>query len=238
MKWDGHFPKRDDSPLRLLFIGNSATYVHELPQMLSHLARELGYALEVERLTPGGYTLAQHADASGEHGQRVLEKIGEGFDVVFLQDNGNCVSDDTHREACRHACDLLIREIRKSGAEPWFYVRPPYGYETFGRDPIAQCRAFDELFSSIAERLNVRCAYVNRAFAKAIESLPFDLWGADHGHTSEHGAYLAVCVFFASLLGKTATQLSAYEVPEQDARMLQDVADRIVFDGVIPWCNP
>ena len=223
--------KQDGTPWRLLFIGNSATYVHELPQMLSHLAGEVGYKIEVERLTPGGYTLAQHADASTEHGQRVLEKIREGFDMVFLQDNGNCVSDEAHQNDCRQACDALIGEIRKSGAEPWFYVRPPYGYEAFDRDPIAQCRAFDELFSSIAERLDVGCAYVNRAFAKAIEGLPFDLWGRDHGHTSEHGAYLAVCVFFASLFGKSATQLSAYEIPEQDAALLQAVADGVVLKG-------
>ena len=229
--------KQDGTPWRLLFVGNSATYVHELPQMLRDLAAEVGFRIEVERLTPGGYTLAQHADASTEHGQRVLEKIREGFDVVFLQDNGNCVSDDEHRNNCCRACDILIREIRACGAEPWFYVRPPYGYEAFGRDSIAQSRAFDELFSSIAERLDVSCAYVNRAFAKAIGALPFDLWGKDHGHTSEHGAYLAVCVFFASLFGKSATTLSPYEITEQDARLLQRVADLIVLGGNLPWSD-
>ena len=235
MKWNGDFQKKQGEPLRLLFIGNSATYVHELPQMLAQLAGEVGYKLEVERLTPGGYTLTQHADASTEHGLRVLEKLREGFDVVFLQDNGNCVADTDHRNDCIEACDTLIREIRRSGAIPWFYVRPPYGYEAFGRDPRAQSMAFDELFSSIAERLDVNCAYVNRAFAKADESLPFDLWGADHGHTSEHGAYLAVCVFFASLFAKTATQLSPYEIPKADAQFLQQVADQIVFEGLISW---
>lgn len=237
MKFDAQPKKQDGTPWRLLFIGNSATYVHELPQMLAQLAGELGYRLEVERLTPGGYTLAQHADASTEHGQRVLEKIREGFDVVFLQDNGNCVSDDEHRNDCCRACDSLIREIRKSGAMPWFYVRPPYGYEAFGRDSIAQSRAFDELFSSIAERLDVNCAYVNRAFADAIARLPYDLWGKDHGHTSEHGAYLAVCVFFASLFGKTATELSPYEIPKADARSLQQIADRIALEGFVPWSD-
>ena len=235
MKRNERFPKQDGAPMRLLFIGNSATYVHELPQMLRQLAEKVGYEVEAERLTQGGYTLAQHADFSSEHGQRVLEKIREGFDVVFLQDNGNCVADDARRDACCRACDTLIGEIRKSGATPWFYVRPPYGYEAFGRASIAQSRAFDELFSALAKQLDVSCAYVNRAFAEAIESLPFDLWGKDHAHTSEYGAYLAVCVFFASLFGKSATVLSAYEIPEQDARLLQDVADRIVMDGVIPW---
>ena len=235
MKRARQFQKSDGAPWRLLFIGNSATYVHELPQILKQLAGEVGYQIEVDRLTPGGYTLAQHADASTEHGQRVLEKIHEGFDVVFLQDNGNCVSDEAHREDCRRACTTLIDEIRKSGAEPCFYVRPPYGYEAFGRDSIAQSRAFDQLFSQIAEQLSVTCAYVNRAFADAIEHLPYDLWGKDHGHTSEYGAYLAVCVFFATLFAQSSSALASYEIPEQDARQLQKVADRIALEGIVPW---
>ena len=235
MNFDGGFKRKDGTPWRLLFIGNSATYVHELPQMLRQLAEKVGYEIEAERLTPGGYTLAQHADFSSEHGQRVLEKIREGFDVVFLQDNGNCVADDARRDACRRACDTLIGEIRKSGATPWFYVRPPYGYEAFGRASIAQSRAFDELFSSIAREHNVNCAYVNRAFADAIVRLPYDLWGPDHGHTSEYGAYLAVCVFFASLFARPSAGLPPCEISLQDAEKLQAVADRIVVHGVVPW---
>lgn len=59
-------------PLRLLFIGNSATYVHDLPQTLAHLATEAGYPIEATTIAKGGYELSQHANADTEHGMRVL----------------------------------------------------------------------------------------------------------------------------------------------------------------------
>ena len=79
------------------------------------------------------------------------------------------------------------------------------------------------------------CGNSNRAFAEAMKSLPFDLWGADHGHTSDHGAYLAVCVFFATLFKQSAIKLDSNGLPDGDARALQAVADRIALDRAIPW---
>ena len=61
--------------MNLLFIGNSATYVNEIPQTLSRLAYEQGYSLQTSQFTPGGYTLAQHADLSTDHGQEVINEI-------------------------------------------------------------------------------------------------------------------------------------------------------------------
>ena len=73
---------------RLLFIGNSATYVHDVPETLAKLATEAGFPTEAVRITLGGYTLKQHADVETEHGRGVLKLISQGFDYVFLQDNG------------------------------------------------------------------------------------------------------------------------------------------------------
>lgn len=221
--------------MKILFLGNSATYVHEIPQTLQRLSAKVGYAIEIGQLTPGGFELAQHADAGTEHGQRVLREIQQNYDIVVLQDNGNCISGDPKRTACIEACRSLAQSIAESGAKLYFYVRPPYGKDNAGDSPLAQCRKFDELFGEIAAEQHAVCVYVNRAFAYAMEHLEFDLWGSDHAHTSKHGAYLAVCVFFAALFGVTATQLEADGLPPEDARILQETADKIVLDGIVPW---
>lgn len=223
--------------MRLLFLGNSATYVHEIPQTLARLAAEVGCEIEIEQITPGGCTLAAHADGTTEHGQRVLREIARGYDLVILQDNGNCVSNEEKRAACVLACRVLAEAARESGARLCFYVRPPYGTEAFGRTPFEQCRAFDELFGELAAEHHACCAYVNRAFAYAMTHLPYDLWGDDHAHTSRYGAYLAICVFFATLFGRSATQLAPDGLPFEAATALQEVADRIALDGLIPWEN-
>lgn len=221
--------------MKVLFIGNSATYVHEIPQTLERLASNAGFDLECKMLAKGGFELFQHADATTEHGQKVLTEIAQGFDIVFLQDNGNCITTEEKRQNTKSACKTLVDAIRKSNALPYFYIRPPYGKDLAGLNSFEQCIRFDELFEEIAIRLEIKSAYANRAFAYAIRNLDYPLWGPDHAHTSPHGAYLIVCVLFATLFGRSATLLGPSDLPTADALALQKVADRIALDGMIPW---
>lgn len=211
--------------MRILFIGNSATYVHDIPETLARLATDAGFPTECVRVVKGGWCLSQHA----EDGSRALAEIEKGYDVVVLQDNGNCVENDEKRAACISACEILSEKAIASGARVFYYVRPPYGYEAYGRSPIEQCHAFDELFTDIASKNGAVCAYVNRAFAYAIENTDIRLWGDDNAHTSEAGAYLAVCVHFAAIYGKSATILDENGI--EKAKELQQIADKVVFGG-------
>ena len=215
--------------MKLLFIGNSATYYHEIPKTLQKLSAQLGFDVETEQLTPGGYMLSQHAETETEHGKKVFAEIAKGYDIVFLQDNGNCISSDEKRSACFAACRKLAKAVNESGAKLYFYVRPPYKKLNSGFDALQQCKKFDELFGEISAELNAECVYVNRAFAYAIKNLDLNLWAEDNGHTSVHGAYLAVCTFFAKLFGKSATLLDPNGLPTDDARALQEAADKVVF---------
>ena len=217
--------------MNLLFIGNSATYVHEIPQTLAKLCAEQGYNVTTSQLTPGGYMLSQHADETTEHGQKVLAEIAKGYDIVFLQDNGNCIATKEKATACHLACDKLINAIRAHGARPMLYVRPPYGKPLADHSPLAQCQKLDALFSDIAGRHGVDCVFVNRAFAQAIQNTEIELWGPDHAHTSPAGAYLAVCTFYATLFGRSATELDTNGLPPDEARVLQSIADRVAQDS-------
>ena len=221
---------------RLLFIGNSATYVHNVPETLAALATEAGFPTEAVRITKGGFTLAQHADAACEHGQVVLARIKEGFDVVFLQDNGNCISNDEKRAAAKHACRTLGAAIQETGASVRIYVRPPYGYDIFGRSPVEQCMELDRLFGEIAQEIGAVCSYANRAFAYALTNGgELSLYGPDNAHTSPEGAYLIVCTLFSSLYRTSSTVLADHGLDPDVARRLQQIADKIALENRIPW---
>lgn len=92
----------------------------------------------------------------------------------------------------------------------------------------------DKLFGRIAAELGAGCAYVNRAFAYAIENLNIPLWGPDNAHTSKEGAYMAVCVFFSTLFNISSAVLEYNGLPEDVARSLQQAADKVVLEGYIP----
>ena len=92
------------APHKVLFIGNSATYVNDIPGTLKSLAEKAGYPIECERIVKGGAKLSYHADASTTHGQTVLETIQKGFDIVFIQDNANCISSDQLKLESKSVC--------------------------------------------------------------------------------------------------------------------------------------
>jgi hypothetical protein len=218
--------------LKVLFVGNSATYVNELPETLQKLATAAGYAMRVDSVTKGGYTLAKHAAS-----EALLKKIATGgYDIVFLQENGDAVYVPENNQPSREAHEKLARVIEESGAQTYLYIRPPSGKNKGnGDDSFAQCVRYDEFFDEMAEQIGAEKAYVNRAFAYAIRNCDFELWGSDNAHTSVHGGYLAVCVFFATLFQTSSTVLDVGALPAEDAKVLQQIADKIVLEDVVPW---
>ncbi len=218
---------------KLLFIGNSATYVHDIPATLASLCEKKGITVTQYQIVPGGYTLVQHSE-----NPQVYAEIAKGYDAVFIQENGNSMTSEAERKKSLEACKKIGEAVNKTGAKFCYYVRPPYGKDLAGFKNFDQCKLFDEHFTPAAEAYNASCVYVNRAFAYAIKNLGYNLWGEDNAHTSTHGAYLAVCTFYATLFGKSATELdAAYGLPEADAKALQQVADKIAIDGIVPWDN-
>ena len=216
---------------KFLFIGNSATYVNDIPATLAALCAKKGITITQKQIVPGGSTLEQHAANA-----QVLAEIAKGYDAVFIQENGNSIVSEAERAKSRAAIKKLGDAVHAGGALFFFYVRPPYGKDLAGYKNFDQCKVFDDHFTPAAEKYDAHCVYVNRAFAYAIKHLNYNLWGDDNAHTNTHGAYLAVCTFYATLFGKSATELEpAYGLPAADAKALQEAADKIAIEGILPW---
>ena len=218
-------------PKHLLFVGNSATFVNDLPATLVSLCKEQGIEITQKQMVAGGRFLKAHAEDPA-----VLEEISKGYDVVFFQDNGKAMITEEEKEKSLEGCKKLVDAAKKAGSQCWFYVRPPYGNNLAGIESYDQCILFDKHFTPAARQWDVKCAYINRAFAVAIRQYHIPVWGPDNAHTSIQGAYLAVCTFYASLFGRSATELNtAYGISQEDAIVLQKIADKIALDGIIPW---
>ena len=227
-------PENPIDSKKLLFIGNSATYVYDIPQLLSRLARKAGYNVQADSVTLSGGKLSQHADASTEHGKNVLKAIDKGYDIVILQEVTACIASEESRAESLTASTTLDKAIRASKAKTYFYVRPPTGKDTAGYKSYEQCVELDKLFGKIAGELDAQNVYVNRAFAYAIKNSDIGLWGDDNAHVNENGAYLIACVFFSSLFNKSASVLDYDTLPESTAKALQKIADKVVLENYIP----
>jgi len=69
--------------LKVLFIGNSYTYVHDMPEIIKAMADRKGHELDYELQSPGGRNFQKH----WEEKTAVKKMKRKKFDVVVLQNH-------------------------------------------------------------------------------------------------------------------------------------------------------
>ncbi len=102
--------------MRVLFIGNSYTYVNDLPRMLKGLMAVKAIDLETRRVTPGCCMLAAHWKSTDTR-----KAIAEGpWDYVVIQEQSQMPVFNPSL-TLKYAA-LLAEMVHKVGAEPVFYM--------------------------------------------------------------------------------------------------------------------
>jgi len=172
---------------RILFIGNSHTYLHYMPRMLEQLARAAGYRkrLRTEQVTGRGAGLEWHWNNPATR-----HMITDGqWDYVILQErSGGPLEDPVSMQ--KHA-RLLDAEIRKQGALTIFYMT----WARCGR-PESQ-KIIRQAYSTAATAAGALLAPVGTAWENALKADPgLRLHHEDDRHANPAGAYLSACVFF------------------------------------------
>src|SRR5208283_2849446 len=77
-----------ESCTRVLFIGNSYTYVNDLPTTFMNLARAGGHKIEVGMSAQGGWMLADHVKSS----DTIAKISSEKWNFVVLQEQSEVPS--------------------------------------------------------------------------------------------------------------------------------------------------
>ena len=186
-------------PLRVLFIGNSYTYVNDLPWLTAQLASSAGEdrALETEMVASGGATLESHWE-----GGRALAAIRKGrWDFVVLQEQGTRPVEQP--EVMHRYARLFDVEVKRAGAQTVFYLT----WARLGLEQVQVARA--EAYMSIARELGAKVAPVGFVWQQVRRENPgLRLYSQDGVHPSPAGTYLAACVFYVTFYGKSPAGLS------------------------------
>ncbi len=221
------------SDLRVLFVGNSYTYVNDLPAMLAQIAATAGTppAITTDEVVQGGATLEEHWDNG-----IAQEKIEEGtWTHVVLQ--GQSVEPlpffaGTFSTYAQMFDDLIVH----AGARPTLFVTwaradgdsiyAP-GAETFVNADHMQ----DELTNAYADVAGrspeAMLACVGEAFRRARAQYPdIVLQQADLSHPTVAGTYLAACTFYVALTGNPvpASSMVPTGLDTEDASRLRELA--------------
>jgi hypothetical protein len=227
---------QDDST-RVLFIGNSHTYVNNVPLLFANLSASGGYPVATDMSAPGGYTLEQHtANAT------TLTKISQGgWDYVSLQEQSIYPVIEYYRFASFYpSARLLDSLITVNGGQTVLYMtwgRPRGGQWSIGGHYTIDFADFFQMqdsisasFRMLADELSAPLVPAGDAWAAALRAdSTIDLWQSDSLHATLKGSYLAACVFYAIIFDSSPVGLSYYGgLPPEDALFLQQMAEQTV----------
>ncbi len=226
--------KAPPQKLKVLFVGNSYTFVNDLPTLVSKLAQAAGApALTVDSATGGGLRMQNHwANAA------TLKKIDTGgWTHVVLQGQ-------SMEPVCAYVnfgtyAKKLGDRVKKAGATPVFFMTwarkaGSNDYKQWpctGGDAKTMQKGLREAYTKAAKATGGVVAPVGDAWEKVLTAAPSTaLHSGDGSHPSMLGSYLAACVFYATM-GKrkcTGNTFVPAGVGAAAAKTMQKAADDTV----------
>ena len=243
-------------PMRLLFLGNSLLgisedYSNNIPAILMSLAESLGDAVTNTTIANSSWYLAQFATSTAATNQI----NSRNYDLVILQEQSQEPSLPVPRDTSMFpACYSLNSMITNAAARTMFYET--WGY--VDGDTSANCGSYDipaqyldcdggfgsflsmniairEAYAMIGNQLGAAISPVGLAWAAARQQQPgLNLYILNDSlgdrHPNSYGAYLAACVFYSAIFGRSpegSTYCSTNDV--SSAMYLQQLAAQAVL---------
>ncbi len=171
-------------PLAILFIGNSHTFVNDVPLLVRQRAGDDGFDCRVTMIAHGGWYLEQHVREPDVR----FNILHGGYDYVVLQEHAHPFGPE---EKFREAAAALDRWIREAGSIPVIY-------ECWSRkaEPEAQ-REMAEAHKRVAEEIDALRAPVGETWWAYAKSRPgLELYAEDGAHASPAGSeFAAGCIW-------------------------------------------
>lgn len=230
---------------KALFLGNSYTYVNDLPLTLSKLASSLGDSLISNINATGGQRLSGHAGDANTY----ISFKKDNWDYIVLQEQSQLpsfppsqVQSDVFPYANR-LCDSI--HALPNCVKPVFFM-------TWGRKngDQANCKNYAPLCTYEGMQLELRKNYLTMAKTNNAYAIPvgmvwreirrkwpsINLYTSDESHPRPEGTYAAACTFYAVLYGKSPVGAS-YKggLTSAEADSIQIAANAIVFDSLKTW---
>lgn len=213
--------------LRILFIGNSLTYVENLPGKLKALAQSDGKVVITGQSAPGGYTLSNHSTYGP-----TLDLLNQHWDYVVMHEQSMGLIQPTAPGAFQSPIEILDSLVRRNCGKTLLYVTA--GYPNTVSSPL------DSNYFAMQDRLikryrtasqSVRAALLptGHSWRKIISDYPqinTGMWASTSDyHPGVKGQYLNACVLFSVLYGKSPVGLAfPSTIPVAEAAILQGVA--------------
>lgn len=231
----------------VLFIGNSYTYVNDLPSMINAMASSTNDTINVASNTPGACRFSQHVTNMS----MTLIQQG-GWDLVVLQEQSQLPSfpmSQVSQEVFPFA-EALVDSIYANNIcpEPMFYMT--WGHKKGDADnavyypPLSTYEGMDSL-------LRERYLYMGKTFDASVCPVgkvwhyirhnhpKIELYQNDNSHPTIEGSYAAACAFYTMILHKDPTLIRYTSTLDTSvATTIRNVTKQVVYDSLAYWQRP
>ena len=201
---------------KVLFVGNSRTYVHDIPSKFSSIASSMGYKVDVTTALSGGKTLAQLSDL-------FPSEISSKYDCVVMQEQTETYLYNYDLFAA--GAKSVVNKVKSANKDVKTYVRQTWGRNDSGRAEL------DNAYSNAERVASETGSFIipdGKAFEKSASDYPNISLLEDDRHQSNEGAYLSASTIFKKLYGISPKSNYYGGVNKENAKKLQDVADKVV----------
>lgn len=208
---------RKDKKIKILFVGNSKTYINNIPKKVQELAKSGGYTkVSVKKVTQGGKTLSYLANKY----KGKIEK--EAYDYVILQEQSD---NYTNYNDFLGGAKQVSKLVRGKNEEVNIYVRQVWLYKNSGVQ--ARTKVYQNA-EKVAENINANLIYDGKAFDECRSKYESINLFKDDKHQSEAGAYLSACSIYEAVFKESSVGLKYKSKLNADqAKKLQEIAHNI-----------
>ena len=227
--------------LSVLFIGNSFTFMNDMPLTFKEIAKSKGKTVHVERVTEGGKSLDWHSQ------QEITYKTIQSrkWDYVILQELSNTPAQpDSKTEVISLPFFRKLADTVRANAEcTQIMLYMTWGYKN-GNSQWSEINTYETMQARITntylryvDLLSAQVSPVGQVWSQIRKSYPaLELYDPDNFHPSPLGSYLSACTFYASIFGDSPYGSKYYAgLDPYTVEMLQLAASQTVLNNLNTW---
>lgn len=225
----------------VLFIGNSFTFMNNMPFMFRDIAQAQGKKIYVDTVVEGGKNFSYHASSKETYTMINSRK----WDYVIIQGHSNelaqpeSVIDKNSLPFARQ----IVDSIHKNSACTQVVLYMTWGYKN-GNAKWSEIAAYAPMQERItnqylrfADLLDARVSPVGAVWKSIRSNYPaVNLYHPDNTHPSLNGSYVSACTFYASIFGESPLRNSAIVPIDPDTRqIIEYTVSQTVLNNLGQW---
>lgn len=225
----------------VLFIGNSFTFMNNMPFVFKDIATSKGKIIFVDTVVEGGKDFKYHS-AQAETFEKIKSKK---WDYVIIQGHSNELAQpDSKVDALTFPyAKRIVDSIKLNNNCTQIVLYMTWGYKN-GNSKWSAISTYDSMqyriknqYFRFADLLDARISPVGEVWKTIRNNYSgINLYDADNQHPSPAGSYVSACTHFASIFGESPIGNKAIvPLDEKTRQIIEFNSSQIVLNNLNQW---